>query len=142
MTLKIETGELLTVIFCLYSTVGLPNLTTQRTIGAIHNVVTWMEVTQDYELVRFKAFAPQVHDAYSELLRSVRQKKTLQIPAALAGKIILDALWLDQVFTEDVYRRIFSELQDDKEMAEGDASSSLTPIPEISQTLNRSFAKD
>lgn len=121
MTLKIETGELLAVIACLHGARRVSTLTSQKAINAIDCIYTWMEVTQDHELVRLKAFAPKVCEAYIDMLNSVRQNKTpLHMSTELAAKILLDVLWLENVFTEDVYTRVVSEIEPDKEMEQPD----------------------
>lgn len=140
MTMKIETTEVLTVIFCLYSVSGIPDNTVQRTIGAIHNVVVWMEVTQDHELVRLGAFAPDVYRAYVGLLNSVRHNKSHSIPEELVIKIIRDALHLERISTEAVKTRMVSEIESDREMKRFDFWD--IQLTNVGETLSRIFSKN
>lgn len=140
--MKIETTELLTTIFCLYNATGLPSVSVQNAIYAIDNVVTWMSVTGDTELIRFRAFAPEVYDAYIDLVNSVRQERSLKIRGSIATKIVVNAIKLEIVSTEAFHKRMTSELKSDHEMEWFERLNSARATTDVKETLNRIFAKD
>lgn len=141
MTPKLTTMELLTIILCLESAELIPTHIVKRAITAIHNVVTWSEVTEDQQLVRLKAFAPEAYAAYTAMLSTVSQVNHHRLKPSEAIKILHATLQLERVFTDPIYERMVSEIQNDIEMRQPALADNLSTLHEVGETLERIFNK-